>query len=161
MKSSACLSPDPAGEQWVCERGAEESVMLGERWCLIVQRPGLSNCDWVHSLLRKGQGQSEKLKSHNQIFLRKQASAVWSGAAWGYVWLGHQPLVLHRHDTSHFTSVPLRSCRFVGRASCRALAVFRCLNEWSISVWLVGKFDGFKSTCLKFFLFSPLHLQFQ
>jgi len=52
----------------VCESGAEESVMLGVRWCLIVQRPGLSYCDWVHPQLRKGQGQSEKLKTHNQVF---------------------------------------------------------------------------------------------
>lgn len=52
----------------VCERGAEESVMLGVRRCLIVQRPGLSYCDWVHPPLSEGQGQSEKLKSHNQVF---------------------------------------------------------------------------------------------
>lgn len=52
----------------MCERGAEESVMLGVRWCLIVQMPGLSNCDWVHPLPSEGQGKSEKLKSHNQFF---------------------------------------------------------------------------------------------
>ena len=68
MKSSARLSPDLAGERRVCERGAEESVMLGVRWCLIVRRPGLSNCDWVHPPPSEGQGKSEKLKSHNQVF---------------------------------------------------------------------------------------------
>ncbi len=68
MKSSARLCPDLARERRVCERGAEESVMLGVRWCLIVQRPGLSNCDWAHPPPSERQGKSEKLKSHNQVF---------------------------------------------------------------------------------------------
>lgn len=68
MKSSDRLSPDLAGETRVCERRAEESVMLGVRWCLIVQRPGLSNSDWAHPLPSEGQGKSEKLKSHNHVF---------------------------------------------------------------------------------------------
>lgn len=68
MKSSDRLSPDLAGETRVCERRAEDSVMLGVRWCLIVQRPGLSNSDWAHPLPSEGQGKSEKLKSHNHVF---------------------------------------------------------------------------------------------
>lgn len=85
MKSSVCLSPDLAGERRVCERRAEESVMLGVRWCLIVQRPGLSNCDWAHPPPSEGQGKSEKLKSHNQVFLRVPMSAACTQAARGCV----------------------------------------------------------------------------
>lgn len=83
MKSSARLSPDLARERRVCERRAEESVMLGVRWCLMVQRPGLSNCDWVHPPPSEGQGKSEKLKSHNQFFVRERASTVRTRAARG------------------------------------------------------------------------------
>lgn len=68
MKSSTRLSTDLARVRRVCVRGAEESLMLGMRWCLIVQRPGLSNCDWARPLQSEGQGKSEKLKSHNQVF---------------------------------------------------------------------------------------------
>lgn len=67
----------------MCERRAEESVMLGVRWCLMVQRPGLSNCDWVHPPPSEGQGKSEKLKSHNQFFVRERASTVRTRAARG------------------------------------------------------------------------------
>lgn len=76
MKSSVCLSPDLAEERGVRERRAEESVMLGVRWCLIVQRPGLSNCDCVHPSPSKGQGKSEELKSHHQAFLGMPMSAA-------------------------------------------------------------------------------------
>lgn len=44
------------GSDELGEKGAEESVMLGERWCVIVRRPGLSDCDWAHPLLMEGQG---------------------------------------------------------------------------------------------------------
>lgn len=57
--------------------------MLGVRWCLMVQRPGLSNCDWVHPPPSEGQGKSEKLKSHNQFFVRERASTVRTRAARG------------------------------------------------------------------------------
>lgn len=53
------------------ERGAEELVMLGVRWCLIVQRLGLSDCDWPHGLPSERREKSEKLKSYNQASLRE------------------------------------------------------------------------------------------
>lgn len=102
--------PDLAGQApSVCVRGVEESVMLGVRCCLIIHRPGLSNCDWAHPPPSAEQGKSEKLKSHNQDFLRRRPSTPRTRAARGCVRQGHQPQVVAQtwHKSFHLSATPL------------------------------------------------------
>lgn len=95
--------------------------MLGERWCLIAWRLGLSNCDRVHPPPSEGRGKSEKLKSHN--FLRTLLHASRSGPraeAVGHEWSTGLTQVVAPQLLSLMHSV---------------VSLFGCLDQWQ-SGWL-------------------------
>lgn len=136
MKSPARLSPDLAKERRVFERGAEESVMLGVRWCLIVQRPGLSNCDWAHPLQSEGQGKSEKLKSHNQVFY---ASCLHDGRS--RLCVMRPSATSGPADVTQVISPQLHSAHAHsqdGNRALHSLADAVCANVASLCSWLAG-----------------------
>lgn len=153
MKSSARLCPDLARDRRVCERGAEESVMLGVRWCLIVQRPGLSNCDWAHPLPSEGQGKSEKLKSHNQVFYASGSHAGRSGLC------AMRPSATSgRADVTQVISPQLHSAHAHsqdGNRALHSLAEAVCANVASLCSWLAGLMVFSRPICPFFFSFSP------
>lgn len=142
------------------ERGAEESVMLGVRWCLIVQRPGLSNCDWAHPLQSEGQGKSEKLKSHNQVFY---ASCLHDGRS--RLCVMRPSATSGPADVTQVISPQLHSAHAHsqdGNRALHSLADAVCANVASLCSWLAGlkvfSLLGFFfvvafPTCL--FLFNP------
>lgn len=78
MKSSACLSPDPRSDEF-SRGGAEESVMLGVRWCLIVQRPGVGNCDGCIYCCEKARDNTKCSKVVIMFFPQTERNGLNSG----------------------------------------------------------------------------------
>lgn len=137
LRSSVLWPRRGAWSVW--ERGAEESLMLGVRWCLIVQRLGLSNCDWVHPPQSEGQGKSEKLKSHNQVF--------YASGLLGAVCATRPSATAAPVDVTQVISPQLYSAHAHSQDGNHARL---CLCPWSQSERLVVWIDGLQSAYLPF-----------
>lgn len=131
MKSSACLSPDPRSDEFARE-GAEESVMLGVRWCLIVQRPGVSNCDGCIYCCEKA---GDNTKSYKVVIIFFFSQTEKNGLSSGLLGLRVASAAVASqtwHKSFHLNST-LRLQDGCGWAGC-SFSILCCLGGQSMSV---------------------------